>query len=142
MALNPLILLPAAALAVLIVILFIRLVAGRRDADLTPGTLTVFLRDQEPGENIIRSVISGDGKYALVQWQNGKGIGLVRSFGDKLVLQMLGSGILDKCDWRSDNTLLHIPRQGFAFPSVKFACEEEDRAALEAMLNGENDASA
>ena len=142
MAIDPLILLPAAALAVLVLILLIRLVAGRRDARLTPETLAAFLRDQEPGEKIVRSVISRDGKFALVSWQNGKGVGLVRGFGDKLVLQMRGSAMLAKCDWRPEKTVLYIPRQGFAFPSVNFACEEEDRAALEDMLNGENDASA
>ncbi|MZR32101.1 hypothetical protein [Sneathiella litorea] len=141
MAIDPLILLPASALAVLFVILFIRLVAGPREAYLTPERLAAFLSDQEPDDKIVSSVISGDKRYALVHWQNGKGIGLVRSFGNKLVLQMLGREMLEKCTWRDNATVLYIPRQGFAFPAVKFACDPSDLGTLEQYLDGENNAA-
>ncbi|MDF2366800.1 hypothetical protein [Sneathiella sp.] len=141
MAIDPLILLPAAALAVLIVILVIRLVAGRRDAELTAETVAQFLSQQEPGEMIASSVISNDGKYALVRWRNSLGVGLIRSFGNTLVLQTLGAADIEKTDWRQDGEL-YIPRQGFAFPSVTFAASETDRTIIEAMINGGKDAAA
>lgn len=142
MAIDPLILLPAAALAVLIVILLIRLLAGRREALLTAETLADFLRHQEPGGKIVSSVLSEDKRHALVRWENGKGIGLVRSFGNKLVLEMLGPDMLAKCAWREEKKVLYIPRQGFAFPPVNFAVPDTDRATLEDYLNGETDAAA
>ncbi|WP_288902545.1 hypothetical protein [uncultured Sneathiella sp.] len=142
MAIDPLILLPAAAGAVLLLIIAIRLIAGRREAELASETLAQFLTGQEPGEKIVSFVISEDRRYALVEWQNGKGIGLIRSFGDKMVLQMLGQDMLLKCDWREGTTILSIPRQGFAFPPVKFAVGEADRQMVKDYLNGEKDATA
>lgn len=142
MAIDPLILLSVAAGAVLLLILAIRLVAGRREAELTPETLAQFLGGQEPGEKIVGFVISRDRRYALVQWQNGKGIGLVRGFGDKMVLQMLGTDMLTKCKWRTDGAVLNVPRQGFALPPVKFAVGKPDRAMVEDYLNGGKDAVA
>ncbi len=142
MAIDPLILLPAAAGAVLLLIIVIRLLAGRRDAELTPETLEQFLAEQEPGEKIASSVISEDRRYALVHWQNGKGIGLIRGFGNKLVLQMLGTDMLSDCVWRTEETLLYVPRQGFAFPPVKFTVEDKDLATVRSYLNGETNATA
>ena len=141
MAIDPLILLPAAAGAVLIVILVIRLVAGRRDAELTAETVTQFLSHQEPNEAIESSVISKDGKFALVRWRNSRGLVLIRSFGNKLVLQILGSADIGKTIWRQENAL-YIPRQGFAYPSVTFTTTATDRTVIEAMINGEKDAAA
>jgi hypothetical protein len=137
MAIDPLILIPAAAGAVLLLVLVIRLLAGRRDAEITSETLSRFLIDQEPGEKIVSFVISSDMRYALVHWENGKGIGLVRGFGDKLVLQMLGKEMLAKCRW-TETAMLYIPRQGFAFPPVKFNLPDNERGKVENYLNGEH----
>ena len=141
MAIDPLILVPAAAGAVVLLVIVIRLLAGRRDAEITPETLNQFLADQEPGEKIASFVISTDNRYALVHWENGKGIGLVRGFGDKLVLQMLDMEMLSKCRW-PEETILLIPRLGFAFPSVKFGVPDDERSKVENYLNGEQDAAA
>ncbi|MEX1035372.1 MAG: hypothetical protein WDZ54_05410 [Sneathiella sp.] len=142
MAIDPLVLLPAAGIAVLIVILYIRLVAGRRDARLTPEGLTVFLRDQEPEREVTRFVISEDKRYALIHWRDGGDIGLVRGFGDKLVYQSLAAEELSKCAWHTEGRALKIPRQGFAFPPIMFVPADMDRRAIEALMKGETDAAA
>ena len=142
MAIDPLILLPAAALAVLIVILYIRLVAGRREVALTPDMLTTFLQDQEPDISIIDRVISLDKKYAIVNWSANSDIGVIRSFGNKLVLQLLASRDLAKIEWQTDTRALKIPRQGLAFPAVKFEYEEVGDDTLRNILKKETDAIA
>lgn len=141
MAIDPLILLPAAAGAVLIVILVIRLVAGRRDAELTEETVAQFLSHQQPDEIIEYSVISKDAKFALVRWRNSGGVGLIRGFGNKLVLQILEPADIGETNWRQENAL-YIPRQGFAYPPVIFTTTATERTVIEAMINGEKDAAA
>ncbi|MEX0583856.1 MAG: hypothetical protein WD185_09315 [Sneathiella sp.] len=142
MAIDPLVLLPAAGIAVLIVILYIRLVAGRRDARLTREGLTVFLSDQEPEREVTRFIISEDGKYALIRWRDGGDIGLVRGFGDKLVYQSLAAEELSKCAWDTEGRALKIPRQGLAFPPIMFIPADKDRRAIESLMKGETDAAA
>ncbi|MAZ04584.1 MAG: hypothetical protein CMN56_15730 [Sneathiella sp.] len=142
MAIDPLVLLPAAGIAVLVVILYIRLVAGRRDARLTAEALPAFLQFQEPEREVARSVISEDGRYALIRWRDGSDIGLVRGFGDKLVYQSLAVEELSKCTLDTNAHALKIPRQGFAFPPVIFRPAATDTRAIEALLKGETDAAA
>ncbi|WP_339630552.1 hypothetical protein [uncultured Sneathiella sp.] len=142
MAIDPLVLLPAAGIAVLIVIIYIRLVAGRRDARLTTEELDTFLRFQEPERTVARSALSEDGKYALIRWCDGEGIGLVRGFGDKLVYQSLTAEDLSKCTLDTNAHALRIPRQGFAFPPIIFRPAAADTHAVEALIKGETDAAA
>ncbi len=142
MAIDPLILLPAAGIAVLVVILFIRLVAGRRDARLTAEDLPAFLRFQEPEREVACAVISEDGRYALIRWRDGSEIGLVRGFGDKLVYQSLAAEEISKCTLDTNAHALEIPRQGFAFPPVIFRPAAADTHAIEALLKGKTDAAA
>lgn len=126
MEIDPVILVPGAAVAVLLMILYIRLVIGRREALLEEAEVTAFLRLQAPDLTLDRLLISADRKSALVFWRDQQAIGLVRSFGNKFVLQSIAETTLRP----STNEVVHIPRQGLAHPPLDFRPAEKGAVSL------------
>ncbi|MCR9212081.1 MAG: hypothetical protein NXI13_00070 [Proteobacteria bacterium] len=121
MEIDPIILVPGAGVAVLLMILYIRFVAGHREAILEEAGVTAFLQLQAPDHRLDRLFVSQNRKSALVFWQDEEVVGIVRSFGNKLVLQILPHSILAS---NSDGAVL-IPRQGLTHPPLHFVTSEE-----------------
>ncbi len=121
MEIDPIILLPGAAIAVLLMILYIRLVAGRREVLLEEGEVKDFLGLQAPDLTLDHLVISRDRKSALVIWQGEENVGIVCSFGNKLVLQSVQKSALS---YNTERTV-HIPRQGLTHPAVVFQAPDD-----------------
>ncbi|MEH6527737.1 MAG: hypothetical protein V7723_16840 [Sneathiella sp.] len=100
----------------LLVVLFIRAVSGHRQAAVTENSARGFLSLHEPHLHIASLQIDRNEKTAVVSWQETDDIGLVRSFGDKLVLQTFSrSDLIQKSEADGDYNI-QFPRQGFAHP--------------------------
>lgn len=115
MAIEPYILLPSAAFAVVLMILFIRLVAGPRDAALTDAAVRSFIAAEETNVVIKNIVLSQDNKYALVELADADPLRLVRTFGDKLVFQTITPASL-----KTKGRTVSIGRQDFSHPAISF----------------------
>jgi len=108
------ILLPAATFFVLLLIGFIRLLTGARNAQLTKVTCTEFFNIEEPDVSISNIIISEDNSCALIITNAKKPFFLIRPHGDKLVLQALPenlSGITQIA-----GNALKFPRLNIAHP--------------------------
>lgn len=115
MVIEPHILIPSATLAVMIMILAIRLVAGPRNAVLTEAGIRTFLTNEETGVTIQDILISKDQKYALIQLTDPIPLRLIRSFGDKYVMQGL-----EPEDLEFNAQKLKIARQDIAHGELDF----------------------
>ena len=113
---DPFILLPIAAVAVLLVVLFIRAVSGHRQALVTEKSAREFLKSHEPHLNITSIQVSENEKAAVVLWQETDDIGLIRSFGDKLVLQNFDQADITNKSGTDGQHKIMFPRQGLAHP--------------------------
>ena len=120
MEIDPAILVPAAAFAVLVMILYIRLIAGRREASIDEAGIRAFLALQVPELSPDQILISEDGKAALIIWEETDKTNLVRCFGDKLVMQPLATTVISKSDLDPAFEGLQIPRQGLTLPPLLF----------------------
>lgn len=116
MVIDPAILLPIAAFAVLLVVLFIRAVSGHRQATVNETSARDFLRSHEPFLEITALHIDIAGKTAVVSWQETDKIGLIRAFGDKLVLQTFVHDDIRAKSGIDGGQQLLFPRQGIAHP--------------------------
>ncbi len=112
---EPYILTPSAALAVLFMVLFIRLIAGSRNAYLTDGNVTEFLSKEETSIELQHLLISDDNRYALIELKDKDPFRLVRSFGDKIVMQSISPE-----DLKSKNQKIRIPRKDISHPAITF----------------------
>ncbi len=115
MMIEPYILIPSSALAVLFMVLFIRLVAGPRNACLTESNVRDFLSKEETGVELRHLLISEDNKFALTQLKDKDPLRLVRSFGDKIVMQ----SILPE-DLESNTQQILISRKDISHPAITF----------------------
>ncbi len=118
----PYILIPSATLAVLLMILFIRLMTGRRDMHLEETTLRNFLSYEEPGIAISDLSIDETGTAALIKLEEEPPLRLVRSFGDRMVMQVLEISDL-QIEEHGDDGTLYIKRQDISHPGFHFKGE-------------------
>ncbi|MEH6494835.1 MAG: hypothetical protein V7740_03750 [Pseudomonas marincola] len=124
MQIEPYILLPIAALFVGIVIVFIRLVAGPRNAKITEEGCLQLMKFEEPETNVHTICISLDQSAALLLTDAAVPLRLVRRHGDKLVLQI--PDISDVKTTAAKNGLIQIRRQDFSHPAINIQCEIQD----------------
>ncbi|MBL4667299.1 MAG: hypothetical protein JKY04_07975 [Sneathiella sp.] len=120
MQIEPYILLPIAALFVSVVIVFIRLVAGPRNATVTEEKCLQLMAFEEPDTSIDRICVSQDNKAALLLTGSNQPIRLVRQHGDKLVLQT--PDISDIKTGGGQSGLIQISRQDFSHPEISILC--------------------
>jgi hypothetical protein len=114
---EPYILVPVAAVFVLLVILIIRLLAGPKNVILSKDKCRQYLEYELPDLHDFEVQLSDTQKLALI-YVNKTPTHIIRSFGDKLVLQHL-----DAADVRTTgeaDKILDIRRQDIAHSSVKF----------------------
>ncbi|MEP3247177.1 MAG: hypothetical protein ABJN40_10410 [Sneathiella sp.] len=119
MAIAPYILIPSATLAVLLMILFIRLMTGRRNAHLEEATVRDFLSHEEAGISISGLSIDETGTAALIKLEDEHPLRLIRSFGDRMVMQILEFSDL-QIEEHSDDGALYIKRQDISHPGFRF----------------------
>ncbi len=115
MEIEPHILVPSATLAVLIMILAIRLIAGPRNVVLRETDIRAFLAKEETSVPIQDILISKNKKYALIQLSDPTPLRLIRSFGDKYVMQSL-----DPKDLDVDAQTVKVARQDIAHSGLVF----------------------
>jgi len=121
MIIEPYILLPSAAFFVILMIIFIRLVAGARNAVLTENKIMSFIAKEETNIPILNLLLSQDHKYALVELDDKDPVRLIRTFGDKLVSQTISLSILV-----TRGRTVSIERQDFSHPAIRFDLPPED----------------
>ncbi len=114
------ILLLGAAIAVLLLILFIRLMTGRRNIALDRQTCEALLAAIEPDLILGTLTISHDKNCALGIAQNEKLLLLFRGLGNKPVLQTITN--LDQLHIREDG--LYIDRQDIGHPAAHIRTSE------------------
>ncbi|GEM_PF-4569622 len=89
MVIEPYILIPSAAAAVLVMVLYIRFMTGARNMQLTETNIRLFLSQEEVGVPVQTILISDDGRAALISLSDPHPLRLIRSFGDKMVMQVI-----------------------------------------------------
>lgn len=119
------ILLLGAAIAVLLLILFIRLMTGRRNIAMSPQTCEALLAAIEPNLSLETLTVSRDKTCALGKAQNKNLILLFRGLGNKPVLQTVTD--MGQLHVREDG--LHIDRQDISHPAAHIQTHES--SALE-----------
>ena len=119
------ILLLGASGAVLLLILFIRLMTGRRNVAMNPKTCEALLAAMEPDLSLEMLTISRDKTCALGKAQSKNLLLLFRGLGNKPVLQTVTD--LDQLHVREDG--LHVDRQDIAHPAAHIQTHES--SALE-----------
>jgi len=130
---EPYILLPIAASFVLIVIVFIRAVAGPRNVIISKENCSELLSFEEPENKIERLLLSLDNAAALMLTSNENPLRLVRRHGDKVVLQTLNSSDIEPVTDQSD--LISIHRQDFSHPAIKISCTVDEASTWVAILD-------
>ncbi len=113
MVIDPAILIPAASLAVLAMVLFIRWMTGPKNRILTENSIRQFLALEETGVKIHKIIISQDNRYAIAHLEDTDAIRLIRSFGDSLVMQSLSQNDIFESEGK-----LSIRRQDISHPSA------------------------
>ncbi|MEH6401723.1 MAG: hypothetical protein V7750_00020 [Sneathiella sp.] len=121
MVIAPYILLPSAAFAVILMVLFIRLVAGSRNAVLNAHIVQSFMAKEETNIPVLNLLLSQDHKYALVELNDKDPIRLIRAFGDKLVSQTISLSNL-----ATKGRTVSIARQDFSHPAISFDLPPEE----------------
>ncbi|MBL4739750.1 MAG: hypothetical protein JKY12_02080 [Sneathiella sp.] len=121
MVIEPYILLPISAFFTILMILFIRLIAGARNAVLTENKIRSFVAEEETNVPVRNLLLSQDNKYALVELDDKDPLRLIRTFGDKLVSQTISLSILV-----TKGRTVSIVRQDFSHPAISFDLPPED----------------
>ncbi|USG62742.1 hypothetical protein NBZ79_07095 [Sneathiella marina] len=98
----------------LLVVLFIRAVSGHKQASVSEKSVRDFLKSHEPHLHISKIQIGENALAAIVFWKDTEEVGLVRSFGDKLVLQVFGQADIIRKSGNDGYELVKFPRQGLA----------------------------
>ncbi|WP_169542933.1 hypothetical protein [Sneathiella aquimaris] len=132
MQIEPYILIPAAALAVLIMIGLIRLISGSKNLLLSEKAIRTHLRFEQPDLEIQSILVSTDKHAALVVPVQDKTLRLVRSFGNKIVMQMVERDGLHLTAASPTTTL--IDRQDWGHPALKLSFEEKTIQSLKKLL--------
>ena len=132
MQIEPYILLPIAAAFVLVVIVFIRLVAGSRNAIVSKESCTELLSYEEP-DNIIENIlVAHDNTAALILTCNKVPLRLVRRHGDKVVLQTLSPADIEPTNEPSMGFSIH--RQDFSHPAIQLNCTPDEASTWAILL--------
>ena len=127
------ILLLGAAIAVLLLILFIRLMTGRRNIQLGPQICETLLLEIEPDLSLEKLTVSDDNSCALGKARNENLFLLFRALGNKPVLQTVTD--LDQLDVREDG--LHMDRQDIGHPPAHIKIRDSQTLEFWAQIKRE-----
>lgn len=112
------ILIPSALVAVIFLIGFIRLLTGPKSAKLSVEVCKDHLAAEDPEFDNYTLTFDTDHNYGLATDAGGNHIYLLRSFGDRVVVQNLSEQ-----DISTNNSSVTIRRQDIAHSSVNFTLE-------------------
>ncbi|MCG8491807.1 MAG: hypothetical protein MI743_09360 [Sneathiellales bacterium] len=126
---EPYILIPAAAAAVFLMVMFIRFMTGKKDMVLSDQIIKRYFADEEMGVPLKLVTLGAEGRYALVWLSTSSPLRMLRSFGHKIVQQELRYQdlVFDK----NRPTKVCINSQDVAHSRVSFEISESDLHALQ-----------
>ncbi len=133
MVIEPYILIPSAAAAVLVMVLYIRFMTGARNMLLTETNIQMFLSKEEVGVPVKTILISDDGRAALISLTDPQPLRLIRSFGDKMVMQMISEADIQKPV--QEKTGLVVKRQDIGHGPLIFRSHEDLSRLIEEAAN-------
>ncbi|GLQ06386.1 hypothetical protein [Sneathiella chinensis] len=119
MGLDPLALVTGATIAVILMVTFIRLMTGSRQARIDEATVRDFLAHEEINVPVLDILLSEDHRAALVRLDDPAPIRLIRSFGNTLVMQVLSNGEIQP----QPNRIV-IARQDMGHPATTLSLRE------------------
>lgn len=127
MVIAPEILIPSAIAAVAVLLVLVRLISGVKKAVITQENARSFLELEAPDLPNYFIVLNEDHSAALIKSALSEPIGLIRSFGNKLVFQPLGPDDISK---NTENDDIIIKRAGLGLPPLLFTPENTERGFI------------